>query len=148
MIRRPPRSTLFPYTTLFRSLGPGYVRGGGRRSGTGVRKWEADPDSAGAPIAGRVPPRPDQDGRRGAVVDVQEARRRRRRGLDPARTLDIGEDGEDHRANPRGRRSTVVIGEPPRWLDAEQGNEGSSLADTEDAAGSQTPYTGKGSVSA
>ena len=30
MIRRPPRSTLFPYTTLFRSLAagvtPGYVR--------------------------------------------------------------------------------------------------------------------------
>src|SRR5438445_6616180 len=24
MIRRPPRSTLFPYTTLFRSGGPGY----------------------------------------------------------------------------------------------------------------------------
>src|SRR5256884_1223610 len=24
MIRRPPRSTLFPYTTLFRSLGPLY----------------------------------------------------------------------------------------------------------------------------
>src|SRR2546429_5857459 len=23
MIRRPPRSTLFPYTTLFRSIGPG-----------------------------------------------------------------------------------------------------------------------------
>src|SRR3712207_8126530 len=28
MIRRPPRSTLFPYTTLFRSLAGG-VRGGG-----------------------------------------------------------------------------------------------------------------------
>src|SRR2546430_12984004 len=28
MIRRPPRSTLFPYTTLFRSIGDG---GGGRR---------------------------------------------------------------------------------------------------------------------
>src|SRR5256885_5503164 len=28
MIRRPPRSTLFPYTTLFRSPRPG-VRGGG-----------------------------------------------------------------------------------------------------------------------
>src|SRR5258707_8331810 len=33
MIRRPPRSTLFPYTTLFRSLGPiagarvGYIDG-------------------------------------------------------------------------------------------------------------------------
>src|SRR5256885_7550097 len=26
MIRRPPRSTLFPYTTLFRSLGPSVVR--------------------------------------------------------------------------------------------------------------------------
>src|SRR3989442_14490144 len=36
MIRRPPRSTLFPYTTLFRSLGgrviygPADVPGGGR----------------------------------------------------------------------------------------------------------------------
>src|SRR5438876_6690122 len=30
MIRRPPRSTLFPYTTLFRSLDAGAGRGGGR----------------------------------------------------------------------------------------------------------------------
>src|SRR2546426_8201785 len=33
MIRRPPRSTLFPYTTLFRSpprRGPAQSRGGGR----------------------------------------------------------------------------------------------------------------------
>src|SRR5947207_7525582 len=29
MIRRPPRSTLFPYTTLFRSLGPHALAGGG-----------------------------------------------------------------------------------------------------------------------
>src|SRR2546430_11109237 len=40
MIRRPPRSTLFPYTTLFRSrahaLDPGVERGGrGRRGGGG-----------------------------------------------------------------------------------------------------------------
>src|ERR1035438_9092042 len=27
MIRRPPRSTLFPYTTLFRSVGDGWRRG-------------------------------------------------------------------------------------------------------------------------
>src|SRR5690349_23254458 len=33
MIRRPPRSTLFPYTTLFRSLAP---RGGDARSGPRV----------------------------------------------------------------------------------------------------------------
>src|SRR5438876_7193623 len=26
MLRRPPRSTLFPYTTLFRSLAPGWWR--------------------------------------------------------------------------------------------------------------------------
>src|SRR3712207_8772599 len=33
MIRRPPRSTLFPYTTLFRSLGPGDGRVVDRRDG-------------------------------------------------------------------------------------------------------------------
>src|SRR5688572_31919726 len=31
MIRRPPRSTLFPYTTLFRSLGPRPQLGGAAR---------------------------------------------------------------------------------------------------------------------
>src|SRR3712207_7564439 len=31
MIRRPPRSTLFPYTTLFRSAAPGEPGGGGIR---------------------------------------------------------------------------------------------------------------------
>src|SRR2546430_17422818 len=31
MIRRPPRSTLFPYTTLFRSLAPDPVRAGPHR---------------------------------------------------------------------------------------------------------------------
>src|SRR3712207_7980619 len=35
MIRRPPRSTLFPYTTLFRSSLSGIY--GGRREGTTVR---------------------------------------------------------------------------------------------------------------
>src|SRR2546422_3454736 len=30
MIRRPPRSTLFPYTTLFRSLGPAVGLGAGQ----------------------------------------------------------------------------------------------------------------------
>src|SRR3712207_7404021 len=43
MIRRPPRSTLFPYRTLFRSQGPGlFVRGlalrGARPAGLVVRK--------------------------------------------------------------------------------------------------------------
>src|SRR3989454_6123389 len=34
MIRRPPRSTLFPYTTLFRSL----PKGRGKRGGEAVRR--------------------------------------------------------------------------------------------------------------
>src|SRR3712207_8559062 len=36
MIRRPPRSTLFPYTTLFRSGGPSsaIARGNSRQSGS------------------------------------------------------------------------------------------------------------------
>src|SRR5690349_22195453 len=39
MVRRPPRSTLFPYTTLFRSHRPDATRsgGGGRRALPGVR---------------------------------------------------------------------------------------------------------------
>src|SRR2546427_6034714 len=40
MIRRPPRSTLFPYTTLFRSLYSG--KGASRnRRGTGTRRDES-----------------------------------------------------------------------------------------------------------
>src|SRR3989441_6902109 len=34
MIRRPPRSTLFPYTTLFRSLSLCHPGGGAGRAGT------------------------------------------------------------------------------------------------------------------
>src|SRR5256885_7159825 len=37
MIRRPPRSTLFPYTTLFRSVDPA-VREAGR--GMGMTDWQ------------------------------------------------------------------------------------------------------------
>src|SRR2546430_11520146 len=37
MIRRPPRSTLFPYTTLFRSRGRGGDPGGGRGDRRGHR---------------------------------------------------------------------------------------------------------------
>src|SRR2546426_7843306 len=50
MIRRPPRSTLFPYTTLFRSIYRGLARRkaemdndrgrGGRAGDIGVRKYQ------------------------------------------------------------------------------------------------------------
>src|SRR2546421_9589826 len=40
MIRRPPRSTLFPYTTLFRSHRPACLAGTSRRGvGTPMGEW-------------------------------------------------------------------------------------------------------------
>src|SRR3712207_6865470 len=53
MIRRPPRSTLFPYTTLFRSPPP---RGGRRSRSSPPCTPGRDPRSAGspAPRAGRA----------------------------------------------------------------------------------------------
>src|SRR2546430_4436776 len=54
MIRRPPRSTLFPYTTLFRS-----DRADDRRSGAGARRGVAKsatgalPARSGDPVAAR-----------------------------------------------------------------------------------------------
>src|SRR3712207_7312151 len=38
MIRRPPRSTLFPYTTLFRSPAPGPVRPDSRRNSVSSKR--------------------------------------------------------------------------------------------------------------
>src|SRR3989475_4738261 len=56
MIRRPPRSTLFPYTTLFRS----HSRRSGRAGRSGGRDRVAAPGRGGAP-----PPRDRRSARRG-----------------------------------------------------------------------------------
>src|SRR2546422_8441682 len=48
MIRRPPRSTLFPYTTLFRS---GVSTASGTYKVTGLVQWEEAP---GSPVAGTI----------------------------------------------------------------------------------------------
>src|SRR3712207_7377685 len=70
MIRRPPRSTLFPYTTLFRSADPRQDRG--RRGSLG-----------GAPRrAGGIRPRI------GARPPRRRARRLRRGPLHPAQLVD------------------------------------------------------------
>src|SRR5258708_23780913 len=45
MIRRPPRSTLFPYTTLFRSRGPGRTAIGALQdsfAGRGIKRPRVD----------------------------------------------------------------------------------------------------------
>src|SRR3712207_8139804 len=54
MIRRPPRSTLFPYTTLFRSR-----RGAARRRGGGAACHRSHGNPAGPPPRDRIraPPR-------------------------------------------------------------------------------------------
>src|SRR3712207_7238652 len=57
MIRRPPRSTLFPYTTLFRSAG------GGRRRGPGRDRQ----DHPAAPVPASAPRGAGDGGRRAAV---------------------------------------------------------------------------------
>src|SRR2546422_10532503 len=73
MIRRPPRSTLFPYTTLFRS------RGRSRREGRAVQgaaRGAHRPEevhSAGARRGGGVPPqavRPQADRRGGEALNT------------------------------------------------------------------------------
>src|SRR5256884_8872164 len=65
MIRRPPRSTLFPYTTLFRSC---------RGSETGPRReGSASPRNTGAPLtaAGRSERTPPSKRERGRVKSNQ-----------------------------------------------------------------------------
>src|SRR5436189_5298006 len=52
-VPRPPRSTLFPYTTLFRSLGTGSAGGGGERPAVNFFALPAP-----APAAVELPPTP------------------------------------------------------------------------------------------
>src|SRR3712207_7653502 len=58
MIRRPPRSTLFPYTTLFRSIDRGRRRGGGDAAGGPRQDVPDEPDdherARPAPLARRI----------------------------------------------------------------------------------------------
>src|SRR2546422_6802593 len=63
MIRRPPRSTLFPYTTLFRSRQPG------GRGGAGVRAVRSHPGRAA-----KLPGGGDGRGLRRVVEDRKSTR--------------------------------------------------------------------------
>src|SRR3712207_7109659 len=66
MIRRPPRSTLFPYTTLFRSLGRLPPEGGLHRRGEGGRRDQCSQREARRPLEpdvlpyGRARPRSEE----------------------------------------------------------------------------------------
>src|SRR3712207_8792098 len=63
MIRRPPRSTLFPYTTLFRSLGLPR-RGGAEERRSSLARVQADRQNA-ADVHRHVARRPHRHGERG-----------------------------------------------------------------------------------
>src|SRR2546430_11494864 len=69
MIRRPPRSTLFPYTTLFRSLGRRHRR---RRIGDRLLVGAEDGDVEHLLVAGD---QPGQDRRRLLLVGEREDRK-------------------------------------------------------------------------
>src|SRR2546422_2454919 len=56
MIRRPPRSTLFPYTTLFRSLGSLALEARAEQEDVGVEPVGREVDRRG--FAGAGPPQP------------------------------------------------------------------------------------------
>src|SRR2546426_6230401 len=57
MIRRPPRSTLFPYTTLFRSVSPHAIRCGLARHHRHAAKGSRQSHDGGAGNSGvRAPP--------------------------------------------------------------------------------------------
>src|SRR5438552_10860653 len=99
MIRRPPRSTLFPYTTLFRSQRRLGVAGGDRdvveeaeahrAAGKGmVARWAHEREAAPLDGVDRTP-RGQQRGlvarRRGDRVRVEQGR-----DLDPLDEVDVG----------------------------------------------------------
>src|SRR2546426_7960450 len=86
MIRRPPRSTLFPYTTLFRSVG------GGSR-GTGDRR-------------ARLRPKPPGRGPGGGRPGVPRARRRAGRERPPGVADRVLLDGAARGASVGDRKST------------------------------------------
>src|SRR2546430_12622589 len=80
MIRRPPRSTLFPYTPLFRSLPPRAAGGAaGGRSADGLSEQASggahgrDTHSPEVPAAEPRPAAPGGD-RRGAAADRKSTR--------------------------------------------------------------------------
>src|SRR2546430_14642642 len=103
MIRRPPRSTLFPYTTLFRSLGTGHVAGEELRVAVApglLTVGREEVREAGLQVAGDVP----DDGGDG----IAGARIRRERGVGQLVERAFGEglvaavfgfDGGDERAH-------------------------------------------------
>src|SRR3970282_2708902 len=113
MIRRPPRSTLFPYTTLFRSGRPSGVPGGVQGAALGV------PDLARR--LRRVPaPRPGEEAQRAdgllRLVVLRAGAGGRRRALGRRRRRRAPAAGPAR--DPPRRRPPRARAGPPHALDA------------------------------
>src|SRR5438874_5128025 len=74
MIRRPPRSTLFPYTTLFRSLRPLPLTGAGRPR-TRPRLIDGSRAVAVSAVARELPPVAPRNGRSEEHTSELQSRR-------------------------------------------------------------------------
>src|SRR2546430_13770631 len=105
MIRRPPRSTLFPYTTLFRSPSPVAGRPTGRprcTAATAARRRRSPRDRATCPLA-----LPDlalqREGALGARLEGHPARPARAR--DELRAASAVDDRAGEAAHPASRRA-------------------------------------------
>src|SRR3712207_7385816 len=91
MIRRPPRSTLFPYTTLFRSEGERRADGGGA---------EDEPE-----VGGRV--LPVEVGARSRQHEQQTGQRQRQRHAPQRRRQRAGCRSEEHTSELQSRQYLV-----------------------------------------
>src|SRR6266496_3779600 len=120
MIRRPPRSTLFPYTTLFRSARPQHTRrrprrpgrrvapgpadGAGRRRAERHRAGRARAPAADRRVAGHRRPGPVRAARASAPAGRPLPRGRRHRRPQPQRVVRAGRAGVAGLRHPGGGR--------------------------------------------
>src|SRR2546430_9887375 len=123
MIRRPPRSTLFPYTTLFRSRRGGHAgrlrdarrapRGlGSRRARRGPPPAVRRPRAARALSGGRLPRGARRGRGRGGARPLRRARARARAG--PAAPARAPRDDDRHRPAVEG---PPAVDRPPQGGD-------------------------------
>src|SRR5256885_12185413 len=104
MIRRPPRSTLFPYTTLFRSVSDVRDHAGASGVSHAVRREEAPPDSVDPVLAGQ---RGRHVGARRRECDAGFLRRQRQ-AREPDRDHDA-RHGRRRLVGARGRGRPVLL---------------------------------------
>src|SRR2546421_11927888 len=106
MIRRPPRSTLFPYTTLFRSQQSVASAAALRRKDPGAAAVAASLGALAGQISGAMPLE--------RLLALQPQIRQTREGV---RALEAGDDKENAAANSQAiesaPRQSAVVGAPP-----------------------------------